>query len=85
MDCSEKVPGPENGFLRPMCPKSVPDTLSAPFPDIRPSCAHNAKRGLGIRHSTKIRGSLECGQEDRDADHYAIGLRPGPSPPPGEW
>ena len=26
----EKVSGTENGFLRLMCPKSVPDTLSAP-------------------------------------------------------
>src|SRR5271157_4078035 len=26
----EKVSGTENGFLRPICPKSVPDTLSTP-------------------------------------------------------
>ncbi len=56
--------------------KSEPTAIPAP---------RNAKRGLDIRYSTKIRGSLECGQEDRYADHYAIGLRPGPSPPPGEW
>ncbi len=27
---AEKVSGTENGFLRPMCPISVPDTFSGP-------------------------------------------------------
>ncbi len=40
--------------------KSEPTAIPAP---------RNAKRGLDIRYSTKIRGSLECGQEDRYADH----------------
>jgi hypothetical protein len=30
LDFGELIEGTENGFLRPMCPISVPDTLSGP-------------------------------------------------------